>query len=89
MLYLKTLYILNTAVTALLGYHQKPNRAVNRANSNRTVFRERAVEISVHYTALYSPPYGVRQTAGEVLDTQISGKTAVHCYYSKVINYKE
>ena len=57
MLYLKTLYVLNRAVTALLGYHQKPNRAVNRPNSNRAVFRDRAVEISVHYTVLYSPPY--------------------------------
>ena len=39
MLYLNAL---NRAVTALLGYHQKPNGAV---------------KISVHYTALYSPPH--------------------------------
>ena len=47
MLYLKRLYAFSRAVTALLWYHQKPNRAV---------FRDRAVKISVHYSALYSPP---------------------------------
>ena len=48
LLYVKRLYALNRAVTALLGYHQKPNRAV---------FRDRAVKISVHSTALYRPPH--------------------------------
>ena len=58
MLYLERLYALNRAVTALLGYHQKPNRAVNRPNSNRAVFRDRTVKISVHsYTALFSRPH--------------------------------
>ena len=56
MLYHETMCVFNRAVTALLGYHPKPNRAVNRPNSNRAVFRDRAVEISVHYTALYRPP---------------------------------
>ena len=55
MLCLKTLFVLNRAVTILLGYHQTPNRAVNQSYYNRAVFR--AVEISVHYTALYRPPY--------------------------------
>lgn len=44
MLYIKRLYALNRAVTALLGYHQKPNRAVNRPISNRAVFRDKAVK---------------------------------------------
>jgi len=48
-LYRITLYVLNRAVTALLGYHIKPNRAVSRPNSNRAVFGYRAVKILVHY----------------------------------------
>ena len=45
-LYLKSLYALK--------------RAVNRPNSNRAVFRDRVVKISVHYTAIYRPPHCAR-----------------------------
>ena len=59
MLYLKRLYARKRAVTALLGYHQKPNRAVNRSNSNRSLFRDRAVKIAVHFNRLIAPPHCV------------------------------
>ena len=59
MLYLRWLYALNRAVTTSLGYDQKLNKAVNRPNFKRAVFRNtgRAVKISVHYTALYMAPH--------------------------------
>ena len=55
-LYLKRLYALKRAATALLGYHQKPNRSKSghRPNSNR------AVKMSVHYTAFNSPHHCVQ-----------------------------
>ena len=51
------LYLFHRAVTALSRQHQKPHRAVNRPNANREVFGDRAVQILVHYTALFRSHY--------------------------------
>ena len=45
------------AVTTLLGQYQKLNRAVNRPSADRAVFRDGAVEIWVHYTAVFRSHY--------------------------------
>lgn len=56
-MYNKALYLLKSAVTAFLGNTKSSIGRSNRRNANNTVSRDRAVEISVHYTALFRSHY--------------------------------